>query len=164
MSRGSPANFLREQRPRPRSVRTAPHFRGWRERPHSRDFHFHFLLLSFFLVRVSYLNRRPFYGLRTRPPLPLLLSLFCLNVPGWLGGLLLPLRIYSWLASSAFGERDSRPCSLRNHPCVPPCEVVRHNMQSVRHLPRKCHVASIQFPASHLLSEHPLMMSAEWFD
>ena len=68
MSRGSPANFLREQRPRLPSVRTASHFRGGRER--AATFSGFPLPPSLFLVRVSYLNRRPFYGLRTRPPLP----------------------------------------------------------------------------------------------
>ena len=48
-------------------------------------------------------------------------------------------------------ESASRDLACSSHVLsLPPCSL---NMQSVRHLPRrKCHVASIQFPASHLLS------------
>ena len=163
MSRGSPANFLREQRPRLPSVRTASHFRGGRER--AATFSGFPLPPSLFLVRVSYLNRRPFYGLRTRPPLPSFSPSFALTcLAAWADCSSLSEYILGWHPLPLESAIRGLAAFETTRACVPPCEVVRHNMQSVRHLPRKCHVASIQFPASHLLCELPLMMSAEWFE
>ena len=122
MARGSPANFLWEQRPRPspssssRRPAAQPQQRS-RSVPLRPTFGGPILGIptsSSSLVRVSYLNRRPFYGLRTRPPFPPpSFALTCLaraecssqNIFLAGGG-----EASSFLPS--FGKRKSRPCSL----------------------------------------------------
>ena len=119
MGRGSPANFLWEQRPGPspssRRPAAQPQQRSVPLRPTFRGPILGIPTSSSSLVRVSYLNRRPFYGLRTRPPFPppsfaltCLARAECSSQNIFLAG--------GGEASSfflpSFGKRKSRPCSL----------------------------------------------------